>query len=193
MPLVVGAVCRHRDSAVTAFVAFLRGINLGARNKVSMAKLRETAGAIGLEGVRTHLQSGNLLFCAPAARGRRIGPELEKALDGATGVNVRVLVRTEEELASVVSGNPWPQLSGTKLHVFFLAETPKPSSVQKLDPQKFSLEEFEVRGKHIYVSYPHGMGRSKLGLAYFEKALLTVGTARNWNTVTKVLDLMAKS
>jgi uncharacterized protein (DUF1697 family) len=178
---------------MTAFLALLRGVNVGGRTLVSMATLRREASALKLEDVRTHLQSGNLLFHAPARRSSRLPAELEGALAETAGVDVRVILRTKDGLAKAVAGNPMmpSDLPGNKLHVVFLAGAPSPGLIQKLDPNRSPPDEFVVRGQHIYVSYPNGSGRSKLNLDYFERTLATPATARNWNTVTKLLDLMA--
>ena len=178
---------------MTAFVALLRGVNVGGRTLVSMAALRREASALKLEDVRTHLQSGNLLFRAPARRSSGLPSELEGALTATAGVNVRVILRTKDELAKAVAGNPMvpSDLPGNKLHVVFLAGPPARRRIQELDPDRSPPDEFVVRGQHIYVSYPNGSGRSKLNLDYFERTLATSATARNWNTVTKLLELMA--
>jgi uncharacterized protein (DUF1697 family) len=96
-------------------------------------------------------------------------------------------------LAEVVAGNPFlpGDLPGNKMHVAFLAETPKRDRVRSLVPHRSPPDEFVVHRKHIYLSYPRGSGRSKLTIDYFERSLALTATARNWNTVTKVLDLMS--
>jgi uncharacterized protein (DUF1697 family) len=159
---------------------------------VSMAKLRSEASALRLEDVRTHLQSGNLLFRAPGRRASRLPSELRDALSETAGVDVQVILRTKAELSRAVAENPMvpSDLPRNKLHVVFLAEPPRPSRIQKLDPDRSPPDDFLVRGRHIYVSYPNGSGRSKLNLDYFERTLATIATARNWNTVTKLLALM---
>jgi uncharacterized protein (DUF1697 family) len=178
---------------MTAFLAFLRGVNVGGRTMVPMATLRREASALKLEGVRTHLQSGNLLFRAPARRSSRLPSELEAALSESAGVDIRVILRTKDELTKVVAKNPMlpSDLPGNKLHVVFLAESPSRRRIQELDPDRSPPDEYVVHGQHIYLSYPNGSGRSKLSLDYFERTLETAATARNWNTVTKLLELMA--
>ena len=161
---------------------------------VSMASLRREASALQLEDVRTHLQSGNLLFRAPARRAARLPSELRDALSETAGVDVQVILRTKDELSRAVAENPMvpSDLPGNKLHVVFLAESPRRSRIQKLDPDRSPPDDFLVRGRHIYVSYPNGSGRSKFNLDYFERTLATTATARNWNTVTRLLALMGQ-
>jgi len=172
------------------YAALLRGINLGSRNKISMADLRALFEQLGAEDVQTHVQSGNVFF-----RSRRAAAELErtieKGIETELGLDIRVLVRTKAQLAKVVRHNPF--LAGappqTPLYVTFLAEKPAPARVRELDPNAFEPETFEVVGRDVYLRFPNGYGRSKLSNAYFEKQLDVAATTRNWNTVTALADL----
>jgi len=105
------------------------------------------------------------------------------------------MLRTRPELADVVADNPLigPAATGSKVHVVFLASTPDPTRVADLDPERSPPDRFVASGKEIYVHYPKGSGRSKLSLDYFEKRLSVVGTARNWNTVTRLLEMLDPS
>jgi uncharacterized protein (DUF1697 family) len=101
-----------------------------------------------------------------------------------------VVLRTQAELERVVEGNPYPKITDKTLHVFFLADTPSKQAVATLDPQRSPPDTFVLRGKELYVHTPNGIGRSKLTSQYFDSRLQTVATARNWNTVLKLLALM---
>lgn len=186
---MAAALCDTRE--VTAYVALLRGINLGARNKVPMKELRALFEDLGHEDVKTYLQSGNVIFKAgPGAA--TAGEGIERALVDTFGFDVSVMLRTRKEMAAIAAANPFPTegVAPTSLHVLFLARRPAAAAVRALDPDRSPPDEFAVKGREIYLSYPNGAGRSKLSLDYFEKKLAIRGTARNWNTVTKVLDLM---
>jgi len=175
-------------------VALLRGINLGGHNKVSMSELRSLLAAAGFEEVRTILQSGNVIVTPPGKGVSRIGATIEKAIEDGIGLGIRVMTRTREEMAAIVAGNPFPD-PGTDpkfLHAVFLDTTPNQDRVSNLDPDRSPPDRFSVAGREIYVQYPAGSGRSKLNLEYFEKRLGVAGTARNWNTVTKLLALLAE-
>jgi uncharacterized protein (DUF1697 family) len=76
------------------------------------------------------------------------------------------------------------------VHAVFLESEAPPDRVAALDPDRSPPDEFEVSGREIFVHYPGGSGRSKLDLAYFEKQLGVAGTARNWNTVTRLLSML---
>jgi uncharacterized protein (DUF1697 family) len=172
-----------------AWVALLRGINLGARNKVSMAALKELFADLGAEDVETYVQSGNVLFRSSGARDelvRAVETEIEKRL----GLQVTVLLRTDAELAKLVADNPFAEgePDPVKLHVTFLAERPDRSRTAALDEEQFAPDRFRVTRDAVYLHCPNGYGRSKLSNAYFEKQLRVAATTRNWRTVTTLAE-----
>jgi uncharacterized protein (DUF1697 family) len=175
----------------TRNVALLRGVNVGGNNMVPMASLRELMQELGYEGVRTHLQSGNVVFAAPGTPPERTAQEIEGQLAQRLGLNVRVLVRTGEELARVVSENPLPEAVSepARLLVNFLSATPDPELLRALDPADFEPDLFGVGEREIYVWCPEGVRATKLSYAFWEKRLGVTATARNWNTVTRLLGL----
>jgi uncharacterized protein (DUF1697 family) len=173
------------------YVALLRGVNLGARNKVSMADLRTLIESLGAEDVQTYVQSGNVVFKSRVRSAAKLAGDIEQRISGKLGLEIRVVLRTDKQLAKIVAGNPFAasQSEGTKLHVTFLAEAPKASRTRALEPEAFEPDEFQVKGREVYLHTPKGYGRSKLSNAYFEKQLGVAGTTRNWNTVTKLAEL----
>ncbi len=171
------------------YVALLRGINLGARNKVAMAALRELVEGLGAEDVATYVQSGNVVFRSRDAAAA-VTKAIERELGRRLGLDVKVLVRTKAELRKIVSGNPFGDVAdATKLHVTFLAATPDRGRVRKLDPARSEPDEFRVLAREVYLHCPNGYGRSKLSNAYFEQQLGVPATTRNWKTVTKLAEL----
>jgi uncharacterized protein (DUF1697 family) len=173
-----------------AYVALLRGINLGARNKVSMADLRALFAALGAVDVATYVQSGNVLFSSTDSAGK-LTEAIEKRIRSDLGIEVAVLLRTQPQLAKVLARNPFADdvSDPTKLHVTFLADKPDPARVRKLDTTLAEPDEFRVSGQEVYLHTPNGYGRSKLSNAYFEKQLDVRATTRNWRTVTKLAEL----
>jgi uncharacterized protein (DUF1697 family) len=172
-------------------VALLRGVNVGGNNLVPMARLRELLGELGYEGVRTHLQSGNAVFTAPDTPPERAAREIEGQLTRHLGLGVRVLVRTAPELAGVVAANPLPEATSepARLLVNFLSAPPSPELLGELDPADFEPERFGVGEREVYVWCPEGVRATKLSYAFWERRLGVVATARNWNTVTRLLAL----
>jgi uncharacterized protein (DUF1697 family) len=167
-------------------VAFLRGINVGGHNRVPMTDLRELFAGLGYPDASTLLQSGNVLFGAGAADLASLTARLEREFEAMFGFASRFVLRTRDELADVAVRNPFPAAVSepAKLHVVFLAQAPTAEAVGRLAPAP--PDQFVVDGPHVYVHYPAGAGRSKLKLD-----LGVAATARNWNTVTRVLSQMS--
>ena len=163
-------------------IALLRGINVGGNKIVAMSDLRAIAERLGLREAKTLLQSGNMVF-----RSNKSPEQLQKMLQKELGCDV--FVRTAEEWASIVAGNPFPAeaKSDPGLLVMMLLGEAKDAAV--LNGAVAGREVARGKGRHIYVYYPDGQGRSKLTNAVIEKKLGTRATARNWNTVTKLASL----
>lgn len=177
---------------MTIYLALLRGINVGGANKVPMRELRTLMEDLGYGNVQTYLQSGNVLLVAPSMTARKLAAEIEDEISKAFDLTIPVIVRTQGELERVAAANPWPTkgVKPSSLHVMFLAEPASAKAVKTLDSDRSPPDEFEVKDREIFLRFPNGSGRSKLTIDYFEKKLGTRATARNWNTVLKVLELM---
>ena len=161
-------------------VALLRGINVGGHRIVSMAELRETFEAAGLEEVKTLAVSGNVVFTSRKASG------LEEKLSRLAGTDV--IVRTGDEWRKVLASNPFPDEAKSdpgRLLVMFLDR--KPDTLFDWP----GPETMKSSGRELFIYYPDGAGRSKLTGALIEKKLGVRGTARNWNTVVKIAKLLA--
>ncbi len=171
---------------VTAYVALLRGVNVGGRSSLAMADLRRIAEGCGFEDVSTYVQSGNVVFRAPGSAAA-VAKALRSAIAAETPLHPEVAVRTAAQLAKVVEDCPFDDTAN--VHVTFLvdgASATKPT----VDPDDFAPERFDVRGTQVYLYLPNGIGRSKLAQALGKGAAKTAGTTRNWRTVTKLLDLV---
>jgi uncharacterized protein (DUF1697 family) len=172
-------------------VALLRGINLGGRQ----VPMKELAALFEKEGrcrdVRTYIQSGNVVYRAAAADAARVAARLEAALKARFGFEVPVVTRTAGELAEVARKNPFLRAGAdpVRLHVSFLAAVPTAARVAALDPTRSPPDEFKVVGREIYLHTPQGFGNTKLTNSYFDGALGTVSTVRNWRTVLKLLEM----
>ena len=178
--------------AKTTKVAFLRGINLGPRMRVEMARLRALVKALGYDDVRTYLQSGNVVFTS-SVRPEEAARAIEEGIAEHLGLTVPVLVRTEDELAAVVEENPLRDVATdpARYLVNFLSAPPDRRRARELDPAEFEPEVFRVVGREAYVWFPRGVRASRLTYAFWEKRFEVTATGRNWNTVTKVLALAA--
>jgi uncharacterized protein (DUF1697 family) len=176
---------------VNTFVALLRGINVGGKTMVSMPELRSLFESLGHADVSTYVQSGNVIFRTPSGEQEALAAELEQRIASAFEVSPAVLLRTPAELTEIAGANPFldHEPDFLKLHVVFLSAVPKADGVGELDPSRSPPDEFSVRGREIYLHLPNGAGRSKLTIDYFENRLGVRATARNWKTVTKLLEL----
>lgn len=157
------------------FIALIRGINVGGHKKLSMADLKAACESLGYTGVRTLLNSGNVIFTA--AR-KPDAADLENAI----GIDVRVILRTPAELQQAIEKNPL-QGEPNRLMLMFLERAP----AKKLEWA--GPEQTHLHGRHLYLYYPAGQATTKLTNALIERQLGVAGTTRNWNTVTKLLAL----
>lgn len=174
------------------FIALIRGINVGGKKLVKMAELKVRCEAMGLGDVRTHLQSGNVVF-RTANKDRA---KLAKSIEGALGVEAKVMLRSAEELRKVIDANPMSaeaQRDPSGFVVVFLDTKPSAAAMQSLRDAYAGPETMELKGAELYVHYGEGMGRSKLTNVLIERKLGVAGTARNWNTVTALADLAGAS
>jgi uncharacterized protein (DUF1697 family) len=171
------------------FIALLRAVNLGPHNKVAMADLRGLLDDLGMEDPRTLLQTGNLVFRSDASKTEELERRLEKEAKARLGLETDVFVRTAEEWRKVAQGNPFPEEAESDpshLLVLALKEAPGRAAVKALQEAIRGREVVRAKGRHAYVVYPDGIGRSRLTNAVIEKHLGTRGTGRNWNTVLKL-------
>ena len=165
------------------WVALLRGVNLGARNKVPMAQLRALLEETGFGDVRTYIASGNVLLDGPAAR-KKLGTDLERLVLDTFGVTTAVILRKPRELAAAVEAHPFKRTSDT--HVAFLARRPTKSAAAKLeafDPGPVLV------GAELYLELPSGVHASRLSNARIESLLGVPVTLRNWRTVVALAEL----
>jgi uncharacterized protein (DUF1697 family) len=175
----------------TKQVALLRGINVGGNKKVPMAQLRELLQGLGHDDVVTHLQSGNVVLASPR-KAADLERELQKEISAHFGFEVAVLVRTKSQLAKVVKANPFPEAlrEPSRLFVLFLSAPPKADRARAIDPADYEPDRFHVAGREIYLWCPEGLHSSKLAQALSDRRLGVTTTARNWNTVTKLVELV---
>jgi uncharacterized protein (DUF1697 family) len=177
---------------MSIYVGLLRGINVGGHNAVAMSDLRDLLADLGFAGAKTLLQSGNVVFKATGKTGKALEGLLEKEMAERLGVSADYIVRSASELARVVAANPFPKQAKEdpgRLIVVFLKAAAAEKTVNALRASIKGRETMHGDGKHLYIVYPDGMGTSKFTGTVIERVLRSRGTARNWNTVTKLLAL----
>jgi uncharacterized protein (DUF1697 family) len=189
---------------MASHVALLRGINVGGRNKVPMAELREVVTSLGHTGVSTYIQSGNVLFSTPDSDDARLASALESAISDRFGIWSSVVVRSRDELARILDANPYPDEPNPKfVHVVFMDSEPPAEVLDRIKAAeseaaaKGSRDTVTAAGETLFLHTPDGFGTSELAQAVFkiigppakqrERGL--AATARNWATATKLLSL----
>jgi uncharacterized protein (DUF1697 family) len=172
--------------------ALLRGVNLGAHNRIRMPELRALVEGLGGTDVSTYLQSGNVVFRSDRAAAS-LAKAIEQSIRSELGVDIAVVIRSGTQLERLVVGNPFgcPKGKENTLYVTFLAKKPDTTRVRKLREESFEPERFELAGENVYLSFPNGYGRSKLNNALLERRLGVAATTRNWRTVTALAELTA--
>jgi uncharacterized protein (DUF1697 family) len=179
---------------VPKYLALLRAVNVGGKNKVPMKELRQELEAAGLKNVQTFIQSGNVVFEADAKIADSLPSLVAGVIKERFDVTSPVVIRTKDELATAIKQNPFlkegePQ---TTDHIDFLADEPTAAQIEALDPNRSPGDRFAVVGKEIYLRFSVGIGTSKLTNAYFDSKLKTVGTARNLRTTNTLLEMMSE-
>lgn len=174
-------------------VALLRSVNVGGRGKVTMAQLRALFEAEGLGGVRTWITSGNVLFEIDRTEAE-LASRLEARVREELGLDTRVLLRDRAELDRAIADNPFLDRGapGNQLFAVFLGQAPSPEAFARLDPQRSPPDAFALRDRTLYLHLPSGAADTRLTLPYIERCLGTWGTARNWNTTTRLAALLAE-
>jgi uncharacterized protein (DUF1697 family) len=172
------------------YIALLRGINVGGRNVLRMKELRALLEGLGLQDVRTYIQSGNVVFQSEEADAAGLASEISAAIEASHGFEPRVLVLPREEVERAMAANPFSEAEAEpkRLHLNFLASVPEDPDLEALQELKKESERFALKGKVFYLHAPEGIGRSKL-YTNAERALGVAMTGRNWRTVSKIMAL----
>ena len=189
---------------MASHVALLRGINVGGRNKVPMADLREVVTGLGHTGVSTYIQSGNVLFSTADTDSAKLAAALESAIEDRFGIWSSVVVLSRDELAQVLAANPYPDEPNPKMvHVVFLSAEPPADLLMRISAAesavraKGSRDTVQATGRALFLHTPDGFGTSELAQTVFKiitppargKKPGLAATARNWATATKLLSL----
>ncbi len=168
-------------------MCLLRGVNVGGRNVVPMAELRELFGNLGFEAVTTYIQSGNVVFAAPKAPKAAV---IEAAIRGSFGLALGAVVRSARQLERAVAAYPYGPEHWEATHLAFLARRPAQAALGQLEVSAFLPERCLVLGEEAFFYLPDGVARTRL-IAHVERGLGVPVTLRNFRTVTKLLELTA--
>jgi uncharacterized protein (DUF1697 family) len=174
------------------YLALFRGINVGGNNMLPMKELKALLEKNGCEGVRTYIQSGNVILNSSTSDAASLAKKLSAAVAKSHGFEPRVLLLTRAELERAAAGNPFPGAAENpqSVHLFFLDGAPNKPDLNALEALKTKTESFALKDRILYLHTPDGLGRSKMA-ARAAKCLGVQATARNWRTVTTLLEMMA--
>lgn len=173
-------------------ISMLRGVNLGPHNRIKMDELRALYQALKFEDPRTCVQSGNVIFRTKEKSSPQLAKKIQDAIGKKFGCRPEVILRTVEEMKNAIAASPFSgrkDIEPSKLLVTFLAADPPKEVLAAIETLKSHPEEIHLKGREMYIYFPNGIGTSKLPWSQVEKHLKVTGTARNWNSVTKMLEI----
>ncbi len=176
---------------MNGFVALLRAVNVGGTGIIRMADLKSICEKAGFRDVATLLQSGNVVFRATGTD-KSVAKKLADAIEKSHKFRPAIMVRTADEIAEAMEHNPYKVEEKTDpghLIVAFAADPPAAGAAERIAAVKVNQERLQLRGRELYIHYATGQGTSKVTNAVLERALGVPATARNWNTVGKLLAL----
>lgn len=176
--------------ANNTYVALLRAVNVGGAYSLPMPAFVQLLEQIGLDDVRTYIQTGNAVFRTEAEEAAALPGKIKARIKRIHGFAPEVVLFSLDELEQAIAANPYPEADEEPhmLHLTFLASEPRHPDLSVLEGSQKESERFTLEGRVFYLHAPEGVGRSKL-FAQIEKALGVVGTARNWRTARGILEL----
>ncbi len=198
---VQGQLCNGLSAAgyigcdMAVIISMLRAVNVGGHNKIKMDALRALYESLKLRDAQTYVQSGNVIFRTDEMDIARLARRIEDGIERKFGFRPEVILRTAAEMREVIARNPFAKRRGIepgKLLVSFLTSVPGEEARERVRQMKCDPQELWVEGRELYIYFPNGMGRSKLSGAALEKTLKTPATGRNWNSVTKMMEMAEK-
>lgn len=173
-------------------VSLLRAVNVGGHAVIKMADLRELYESLKFRDVQTYVQSGNVVFRTESADLSAVAAKIRTAIEKRFRVTPGVMLRTLDDMRRIVKKNPFAKRSTiepAKLHVYFLRSVLSRPAIAQLKNLLLDPEELIPSESELFIYFPDGAGKSKLPWKAVEKICTAPGTARNWNTVTKLLEM----
>jgi uncharacterized protein (DUF1697 family) len=170
----------------------LRGVNVGGHNRIKMDVLRDLCASLQLECAQTYVQSGNVVFLSEQKNLAALAKGIEDAIDKKSGFRPDVVLRSAAEMKKVIRKNPFAgrkDVEPRKLLVVFLANAPAKTARDALAKFDTRGEELQFAGSELYIYFRNGQGQTKLSWVGLEKVVNSSFTGRNWNTVTKLLEM----
>ena len=176
-------------------ITMLRGINMTGHNTVRMNELVHLFRQIGYNDAETCIQSGNIVFTCHNPKIEEVSLVIRKAVLSEFDLNIAVIIRTSDEMKKIISANPFleePGFDPSRMAVLFLESKPSHAQVLKVAGIDYPPDKFHINGSEIYIYCPNGFGKTKLYTNFFEAKMKVTGTARNWRTVNKLMEMAEK-
>jgi uncharacterized protein (DUF1697 family) len=170
-------------------ISMLRGVNVGGHNKIKMDALRALYESLKLDSPRTYVQSGNVIFRTKEKNSAALAKKIQSAIERKFGFRPEVILRTTGEMRTAIAASPFAgrNLEPGKTVMTFLAGDARLEAANELLALKNFPEELHLLGRELHIYFPDGIGKSKLPWPKIEKLLATPGTARNWNSLTRMM------
>ena len=180
----------HLTISRVKLAVLLRGVNVGGKNTLRMADLKRVLGELGYADVKTLLNSGNAVVTT-TAEPAEVERSVASAITQQLGLSVTVMVRTHAQLQAVVEASPFDgEAADPRFYaVAFLEKSPPDSAFSGVQADAYAPEKWQLEGNELFILYANGQGRTKIASTFFDKQLQVASTARNWNTVLKLLEL----
>ena len=175
------------------YVSMIRGINIGGK-KVKMDRLKELYRSLDFKNIKTYIQSGNVIFESTESDATKLSRVIEKRMAEVFNFDVKVLIRTKNEMINVINENPFKHEDIKLIYVTFLSDNPSEKLIKDLTRSideniANKTDKYIIIGKEIYLFLPNGYGRTKLNNNFFEKKLGISATTRNWRSINKIVDI----
>ena len=174
------------------YIALLRGINVGGKNKILMAELRDLLLNMGLKDVQTYIQSGNIIFNSEEGNASELEFQITEAIKERFQLDVPVLVKTRNALSTIFDACPFSEEKKQKSYFSLLYTAPEVDFVNEVSSTNFKNEDIEILPNCVYFYSSIGYGKTKYNNNFFERKLKVTATARNYKTIVKLLELSKK-
>lgn len=175
------------------YIVLLKGINVGGHNKIPMAELRKLLCDKGFSNVRTYIQSGNILVEHDQQSKKQAESKIQESILEYFGFNISVLVKTPDELKQIFQDCPFSEEKKKATYFMMLHDVPNDKLIEEASNKVYDFDKYIIKNNCIYLYCEKGMGKSKFNAKSFEKKLNTFATARNYNTMLKLLSLSSDS
>ena len=177
---------------MNTYIALLKGINVGGHKKVPMADLRELLSKSGFENVQTYIQSGNVILQSNNSDISKIESDIEKSIEDYFGFEVSVLVKTRQDLQRIFDDSSFTEDKKKASYFMMFHDCPSDDLVKEASEKVYEGEEYKIINNCIYYYYEKGLGKAKFNVNFFERKFKTFATARNYNTMVKLLSLSSE-